>query len=151
MEPTIRAFRLSDIKDVCRIENDSFEDPWPCHAFMYIYLKNPKGIRVATVNERLVGYVVVDIEERHGKKVGHILNLAVEQGFRHIGIGKALMEAVISYVKEAGAGEVWLEVRESNVAARKFYSRMGFVEKGRIRRYYRGEDAIVMYRDVGTS
>lgn len=149
MELTIRAFRPSDIREVCRIEKSSFKDPWPCHAFMHLYLKNPESVRVATVNGKLVGYVVVDVEERDGKKVGHILNLAVEEGFRRIGIGRALMEAATSYVKASGALEVWLEVRESNLVARKFYRGIGFVEKGKVRGYYGDEDAIVMYKNLG--
>jgi len=65
-----------------------------------------------------------------------------------MGIGRALMEEAISYVRRSGADEVWLEVRDSNIAARKFYSSMGFVEKGRIHRYYRDEDAIIMYKEI---
>ncbi|MCL7395533.1 MAG: ribosomal protein S18-alanine N-acetyltransferase [Thaumarchaeota archaeon] len=145
---TIRAFRPDDIKDVCRIEEESFRDPWPCYMFTYLHMKNPESIKVAVIDGRLVGYVVVDIEMRRGKKVGHILNLAVEQGFRRMGIGRALMEEAISYVRRSGADEVWLEVRDSNIAARKFYSSMGFVEKGRIHRYYRDEDAIIMYKEI---
>lgn len=148
MEIRIRTFRPSDIEDVCRIEKESFKDPWPCYAFTYLHTKNPESIKVAVVDGRLVGYVVADIERRDRKKAGHILNLAVEQGFRHMGIGKALMEAALSFLKDSGAVEVWLEVRESNLVARKFYSSMGFVEKGRIRRYYHDEDAIVMQKEI---
>ncbi|MEM3884547.1 MAG: ribosomal protein S18-alanine N-acetyltransferase [Nitrososphaerota archaeon] len=148
MKIVIRAFRPSDIEDVCRIEKESFKDPWPCYVFTYLHTKNPGSIKVALVNEKLVGYVVFDVEERDGKKVGHILNLAVEQSFRRMGIGRALMEAAISYVKGSGVNEVWLEVRESNTVARKFYLSMGFVEKGRINRYYHDEDAIVMYKEI---
>jgi len=145
---TIRAFRPDDIKDVCRIEKESFKDPWSCYTFAYLHMKNPESIKVAVIDGRLVGYVVVDVEMRCGKKVGHVLNLAVEQGFRRMGIGRALMDEAISYVRKTGADEVWLEVKESNTAARKFYSSIGFVEKGRIRGYYRDEDAILMYKEI---
>ncbi len=144
----IRAFRPSDLEDVCRIERESFEDPWPCYMFAYLHMKNPESIKVALIDEKLVGYVVVDIEERSGKKVGHILNIAVERGFRNMGIGRALMEVATSYVKESGACEVWLEVRESNTVAKKFYSSMDFVEKRKVHRYYRNEDAIIMYKEI---
>jgi len=61
---TIRAFRPDDIKDVCRIEEESFRDPWPCYMFTYLHMKNPESIKVAVIDGRLVGYVVVDIEAR---------------------------------------------------------------------------------------
>ncbi|MCS7135939.1 MAG: ribosomal protein S18-alanine N-acetyltransferase [Nitrososphaerota archaeon] len=148
MEIVIRAFRPSDLEEVCKIERESFRDPWPCYTFIYFYTKNPENIKVAAIDGRIVGYVVVDIEKQDDKKVGHILNLAVEQSYRRRGIGRMLMNAAISYAKGYGAREVLLEVRESNVTVRKFYSSMGFVEKGRIRHYYHDEDAIVMCREI---
>ncbi len=41
---------------------------------------------------------------------------------------------------------MFLEVRESNIAARNLYKRLGFLEAGRRRDYYPAppEDAIVM-------
>ncbi len=46
--------------------------------------------------------------------------------------------------------KIFLEVRESNEAARSFYARMGFTEAGRRRDYYRepAEDAFVLVRTV---
>jgi ribosomal-protein-alanine N-acetyltransferase len=48
-----------------------------------------------------------------------------------------------------GAESVFLEVRESNRAARFLYEKWSFVESGRRKQYYQGpqEDAIVYRRE----
>ncbi len=68
-----------------------------------------------------------------------ILNMAVDPKMRHQGIGKKLFATALK-------GEVFLEVRESNSAARALYESAGFRVAGRRRAYYEGptEDAIVM-------
>lgn len=68
-----------------------------------------------------------------------ILNLAVAHGFRRQGVAKALLAAVPK-------GDVFLEVRESNLAARELYLTAGFHETGLRQGYYENppEGAIVM-------
>ena len=53
----------------------------------------------------------------------------------------------------AGARTVYLEVRESNAAARALYESRGFEAVGRRRGYYRHpvEDALVLRREIGTT
>jgi [ribosomal protein S18]-alanine N-acetyltransferase len=70
-----------------------------------------------------------------------ILNLAVAPAFRRRGIATLLLR------NELRSNAIYfLEVRESNSAARKLYSLLGFVEVGRRKQYYRNptETAIVM-------
>ncbi len=79
-----------------------------------------------------------------------ILNLAVDSRVRRRGMGSRLIEDAMAMLKAAGIKKIFLEVRESNEAARSFYARMGFTEAGRRRDYYRGpaEDAFVLVRTV---
>jgi len=73
-------------------------------------------------------------------------SVAVAEGARRGGIGRALCEAVIVWCREEGATEVVLEVRATSAAATALYARLGFVEIARRPRYYRDpeDDAVVM-------
>jgi len=71
-------------------------------------------------------------------------NIVVDENFRRRGIGAALLRELLGNSERSGSA-VWLEVRESNKAARRLYEKQGFRESGRRRRYYKNpeEDAIL--------
>jgi len=77
-----------------------------------------------------------------------ILNLGVSPLWRRRGVGRALMVAALRQAANAGARQVFLEVRESNQGARVFYATLGFLETGRRPNYYRDpfESALVLSR-----
>ncbi len=79
-----------------------------------------------------------------------ILNLAVHSSQRRKGIASHLIDEVAAKCKSAGVTKIFLEVRESNEAARSFYARMSFAKAGRRRGYYREpvEDALVLVRTI---
>lgn len=79
-----------------------------------------------------------------------ILNLAVDSTRRRRGIGSRLMKDALAACKAVGVNKIFLEVRDSNQVAQKFYLRMGFTEVGRRREYYSRplEDALVLARKV---
>lgn len=99
--------------------------------------------------------VVLIIEEEAGAQgfiVGRavweeweIENIAVAGPARRRGLGTRLLGEFLGLARSQGAKAVFLEVRESNVAARRLYEKWAFVESGRRKRYYHGpdEDAIV--------
>ena len=57
-----------------------------------------------------------------------------------------MLTELVATAREAGCPDVLLEVRQSNEAAQRLYTRHGFVSIGRRRRYYQvpPEDAVVM-------
>ena len=67
-----------------------------------------------------------------------------------MGIGSALLDALIRAARERGCAEVFLEVRADNPRAHGLYLRRGFEEIGVRRGYYQpsGADAIVMRKDL---
>ena len=75
-----------------------------------------------------------------------ITSFAVRESERKKGIGTAFLKELLTYLKEDEAKIAYLEVRESNVAARKVYTKCGFSEIGLRKRFYQKpvEDAIVM-------
>jgi len=92
----------------------------------------------------IVGVVVV----RTVAGEAEILNLAVLLSNRRRGLASGLVQAALAGARSAGARRAFLEVRESNVAARTLYGCMGFAETGRRRAYYSApmEDALILSR-----
>lgn len=68
---------------------------------------------------------------------------------RGCGWGARLVREAVAAFANRNAREIWLEVRESNGAARALYAKCEFEESGRRRDYYDdGEDAILMKREL---
>lgn len=74
-----------------------------------------------------------------------IENIAIAGSARRRGLGTRLLGEFLDLARGRGAQAVFLEVRESNLAARKLYEKWAFVESGRRKLYYREpeEDAIL--------
>jgi len=82
-----------------------------------------------------------------GKGLGEeweIENIAVAEPARRRGLGTRLLGEFLDLARSRGANMIFLEVRESNVGARRLYEKWAFVETGRRKLYYREpeEDAI---------
>jgi ribosomal-protein-alanine N-acetyltransferase len=97
---------------------------------------------VAHTPDEPIGYIV-------GRMVldeGEILNLGVAGSARRQGTAHALVRRLLETFTAAGVRRVFLEVRDSNLAAQRLYADFEFREVGRRRRYYRApvEDAIVL-------
>jgi [ribosomal protein S18]-alanine N-acetyltransferase len=69
-----------------------------------------------------------------------LLTVAVAPSARGQGIGTTLVRRFMAEVRTRGAERVFLEVAETNVAARALYARAGFVAAGRRRGYYHAAD-----------
>ena len=95
--------------------------------------------RVAERDRSVVGFLVArPVAEREWE----ILNLAVAPQARRQGIGRQLLGDLVT----RHPGSFFLEVRESNGAAQRFYDRLGFREITKRLQYYANpiESAIVM-------
>ncbi len=75
-----------------------------------------------------------------------IENIAVTGDGRRRGLGTRLLGEFLDLVRSRGGREIFLEVRESNHAARALYEKWAFVEAGRRKMYYQGppEDALIL-------
>ena len=79
-------------------------------------------------------------------------NIAVRAARRGRGLGSRLLAGLLERVRPAGVTRCLLEVRESNIAARRLYEKMGFARDGERRHYYPGpgarEHALLMSRSL---
>ena len=131
---TLRPAGEADLADVARIQAASPEAAqWDVRDYL------SHDFVVAAVDGRIAGFAVA---RRVAEDESELLNLAVDPAFRRRGIARHLLRTLTARF----AGALWLEVRESNIRARKLYETLGFTEMNRRRDYYRnsGESAIVM-------
>ena len=105
---------------------------------------SPLALFLAAVSadERVLGYAAAT----GAWEDGEILNVAVDAGARKEGIGGLLLDAAVAALREQQVARVFLEVRESNVAAIALYGSRGFSQMSIRRNYYRRpvENALVM-------
>lgn len=143
----LRPMEPADLEAVVAIEERSFSAPWSRSAFERLLAQPTAGALVAEEGRDVAGYAVfwtVADEAELG-------NLAVRPEARRRGLGRRLVRAVGRAARRAGAATLYLEVRESNEAARALYRELGFRNVARRRGYYRSppEDALVLRRGLG--
>ncbi|MFL5619820.1 MAG: ribosomal protein S18-alanine N-acetyltransferase [Gemmatimonadaceae bacterium] len=153
----IRRAVRGDLAGMLRIEQASFADPWTVESLATALSLDRMRVLVAEPEEKarrggdaasgLLGYVVAVVVGLEAE----IADLAVAPEARRLGIGRALLERALAELREAAVQTVYLEVRESNQAARTLYESNGFESVGRRRGYYRSpvEDALVLRREIG--
>jgi len=139
----IEPMGLGDVEPVQRIERASFTTPWP-----------PEAYRSELLTNRLATYLVVRVD---GDLVGyggiwlmvdeaHITTFAIDPRWRRRHLAARLLLALLDVAIAREAREATLEVRLSNLAARRLYERFGFRPVGLRPRYYSDddEDALIM-------
>ena len=136
----IEPMRLEDLDAVHRIELASFSSPWPPNAYHSELSTNRlASYLVARVDGEIVAYggMWLMVDE------AHITTFAVHPAWRRQRIGERLLLAFLDLAIARHAREATLEVRLSNIAARRLYEKYGFRPVGLRPRYYsdNGEDA----------
>lgn len=140
----IKNVEISDLDSIVKIEEMSFENPWSRTSFEEELKSKSTTFLVAKINNELVGYIII----RYIDDEGYILNIAVHPEFRSLGIGKLLMKQVLEIANKLKLKNIYLEVRESNIIAKKLYHNLGFIEVGKRKRYYDNENGIIMWKKM---
>ena len=146
MRLLIEPMRIDDLPAVHAIERASFDAPWPPEAYRNDLETNRLAqYLVARVGDEIAAYggMWLMVDE------GHIITFAVHPDWRRQHIGERLLLSFIDLAVERGAHEATLEVRLSNLPARRLYEKFGFRPVGLRPRYYsdNGEDALIMTTD----
>lgn len=126
---------------------------WTRDQYRKLFSSNEASQRLALVAEDepssltpVVGFLVA----RHLGPEWELENIVVALSAQRKGIGKSLLDALFDAARETNSQAVFLEVRESNTAARRLYEKAGFQQQGRRKSYYNNpiEDAILYRRDL---
>jgi ribosomal-protein-alanine N-acetyltransferase len=150
MPATVERLRdAADLTAVLAIEQASFNNPttreWyeselqrPDVCFIYVIRSDTSTIAGFCAFWKVVDQI-------------HINNLAIHPDFRGRGLGAHLLRHVLAEADEMGAPHATLEVRRSNIAARRLYEQAGFALAGVRTSYYTNpiEDALILSRTGG--
>ena len=139
----LRDARPTDVTALAAIEVEAFSDPWSTSAFTDV-LRMPSARTTVMVNtsDVPVAYCVLMTAADQGE----LANLAVAKRAHRQGLGAQLLADALDFAQARLVVSVYLEVRESNAAARALYRSKDFREIGRRKGYYQRppEDALVL-------
>ena len=106
----------------------------------------PGACRVAELEGSVVGFICFRVASDEAE----VLNLAVLSSARRRGVASLLLAETTGQSRQRGARRMFLEVRDTNHPAIRFYERHGFRISGRRRAYYAAppSDALVLALDL---
>lgn len=146
-EIIVRELKVEDSAAVAEMEQQIFSDPWSEKSVMETVQQKQSVCFAAEKAGHILGYLLV----YHAADEAEVARIAVQKEARRQGAAGKLMQALEHYCEEHKMEKLLLDVRESNEAARSFYTKNGFVEDGIRQGFYTNpsEDAVLMSRQLG--
>lgn len=142
----VRNITEADVEQVYQIEQDVFSSPWSKTSIMTEVISPKCHYKVVEADGEILGYAGLwkIIDE------GHITNIAVKEGRRNQGLGRALIEALVEECRAIDVKRYTLEVRVSNEAAIGLYKNLNFEVAGVRKNFYDkpNEDALIMWKEL---
>ena len=142
---TIREAIAGDLPGLVRLERQSASAAHWTDA-QYRSLFDPSALeRLVLVAQQRDTAIAGFLVAHHIAPDWELENVVVCSEQRRMGVGTRLLNDMLRRAKQASGHSVFLEVRESNSAARAFYEKTGFRPMGRRKSYYADppEDAIL--------
>ena len=135
----------SHVRQVVELEKICFSDPWSERSIASELENELSFWLVALEGEHVAGYV--GSQTVMGET--DMMNVAVHPDFRRRGIAESLVNALVEALKAMESHCLTLEVRASNAPAIALYEKLGFVDIGRRKNYYRNpkEDALILRKE----
>ena len=144
----MRPMRKSDIDRVRELEKRAYRFPWS-RQIINDCIQAGYSCWVAESFYKIEGYGFLTIAAGEC----HILNVCVNPSLQKKGLGLLIVKQLLTVAKDHHSETAYLEVRPSNHAAYKLYSKLGFNEVGQRKDYYpdqngKREDALIMAKSL---
>ena len=146
---SVRAATVADLPAIMELEKRAATAAhWSAAQYEALFCASDAE-RVALILKKrcqLQGFVIARVMAEEWE----IENIVVADSARRRGLGTRLLGELLDLARASGAAAVFLEVRESNRAARALYEKWAFLESGSRRGYYADpqEDAILYRLDL---
>lgn len=133
----IKKVDKTNICDIVRLENSYPYEMYSNKQLMDMFDLNYYVFFKAEINGVVVGYLCATIifDECN------ILKIIVDEKFKRMGIGSKLLDYLKNICKESSVSQIYLEVRDNNNSAIKFYEKNKYTLAGIRKGYYDGLDA----------
>lgn len=109
--------------------------------------KDENSVLEVWAEDRSIGVLELDREQGVGEGFGHIALLALDEEYRHKGLGIQLIGQASSYYQRLGRTKLRLRVAVHNLPAQRFYRNGGFTVTGTEKGLF--GDSYLMVRDIG--
>lgn len=120
---------------ISALENRCFTtDAQSPRSLRYLLRRAHAVTLLATLQIQPVGYVMLLF--RRNSRVARLYSIAVDQASREHGIARSLVAAAEQAARENGATEIRLEVRQSNEASQRLFTRSGYRVTEQLPGYY---------------
>lgn len=141
----IRKMNSADIPVVLRIQGELAFQDWNERQYEQ-EIKAPYTYAIVYENETgILGYAVFHLLGADSE----LLSIAVSESAQRSGIGSQLLHAGLSQLDLDKSDCCFLEVRENNIKARRFYENQGFNLFGIRKKYYADGENAALYRTEG--
>ena len=141
----IRKINSADIPAVLRIQGELAFQDWNERQYEQ-EIKAPYTYAVVYENESgILGYAVFHLLGADSE----LLSIAVSESAQRSGIGTQLLQAGLVQLSLDKEDCCFLEVRENNIKARRFYENHGFNLFGIRKKYYADGENAALYRTQG--
>lgn len=139
-----RDLQKKDVKEVVKIEEETFAMPWSQDAFLEMIEAQYAHYIVAKDDDKIIGSCGL----RNIAGEGEITNVVMKKEYRNKGIGTNMLCKILENGKSMGIQAFTLEVRESNESAIHIYEKLGFFAEGIRKNFYEkpSEAAVIMWK-----
>ncbi len=148
-KPTLQLATRADAGRIARMSRDRIESglgwSWTAPRVLRSIDDAQTNVVLAKLADEMAGFGVMKYHDEEA----HLLLLAVDAAATRRGVASALVEWLEASATVAGLGQVLLEARAGNAAARAFYRSRGYVEIQELPAYYRQrEPAVRLAKDL---
>lgn len=147
---SVEPLAVADSPSIHRLHAGAFHHGWSSDDFRALIAQDTVFGFIARPEGRpheACGFVLARLVAGEAE----ILTIAVARDAQRQGVGRALMDAVLRHLHQERAEALFLEVDETNAAARALYRRLGFAKAGERPAYYETPDgrssALILRRD----
>lgn len=151
---SVRIARAGDVDYIRSLSKTAFHEYGPYEEMLPDWFTS--GITVtllAVLEERRVGFAMIRRIGRESRLYGvsELLAIAVEPAQRKKGIGNLLLSEMQKTAHRGGVETLVLHTAIDNLPGRALFKRHGFILLETKSNFYpRGQDAVMMYKDIHT-